>query len=82
MSGQERNNALKAVEVIRRAGGRITFNEYDKAMAGIQYFIPLSWCIGWGLTPLARKANTDKLCVFKACQLGLIKQTAGGYILS
>ena len=75
----ERRLALKAMMIVELYGGKITFDEFDKAMFNVRYFVPLNWTAGWGLPPSLRKANTDKLCIFTACELGFVKQTKTGY---
>lgn len=83
MKSAEKKNALKAVSVINKAGGKITFRQYDKTMFNEKYFIPLSWgVIGHGLPRPLFKKNMDKLCVFTACQLGLAEQTTTGYVVT
>jgi hypothetical protein len=71
-----------AVGVVRDAGGAISFDDYDSAMAQYGYFVPINWIAGWGLPPAQRKANTDKLAAFKACERGLLMQTSSGYALA
>ncbi len=72
----EKANGRKALEVVMRAGGEVTFSEYDKLMAKEIYFAPAHW--GWAGTH-SGKPNGDKLCVFAACEMGLLEQTKDGY---
>ena len=67
-----------AFDVVERAGGSITFEEYDSAMAMETYFTPINWIAGWGLSRADKKANDDKQCAFAACRLGLLRQTNTG----
>jgi hypothetical protein len=73
--------AKLALVVVEKYGGKITFDEYDKAMFEVQYFAPFEWINGWGLGRELKKANDDKMCAFVACDLGYIRQTQTGYEL-
>ena len=75
----ETSNAMQAVRVVRDAGGSITFDAYDAAMGPIPIWTPINWTCGWGLYGKDRKANLDKMCVFVACRMGLLRQTETGY---
>ena len=74
----ETENAKIARRVVATFGGKISFADYDKAMKRENYFVPLSWCAGWGDRVLF-KENNDKLCAFAACKIGLLEQTSTGY---
>jgi len=77
--GLEYECAMLAIDVVKKANGEISFDEYDKAMKSINYFTPINWIAGWGLSPHLCKANHDKMCALKACQLELLEQTETGY---
>ena len=82
LSWQEQHCAKAAVEVIKKNGGTIAFDEYDKAMYQVIYFSPISWAsIGFDLGYKTKKMNKDKLCVFAACKAGMVRQTETGYEL-
>jgi hypothetical protein len=70
-----------ATSTIAKAGGHVTFDEYDRLMYPVVYFPPINWAIGWGLPGPLRKANHDKMCVFMAVKHGLVKATPNGYTL-
>ncbi len=74
----EKENGTKAFEVIKKAGGQVTFDEFDKLMSEVRYWYPIHW--GWAGAHMG-KPNGDKLCVFSACAMGLVKQTKTGYKL-
>lgn len=76
MGDLERSNAELATEIIKKAGGEVTFDEYDKLMSGQKYFVPMRW--GWHGT-VGRRPDADKLCVFTACRLELVEKTDAGY---
>lgn len=80
LSEHERQLGRLAAEVVRDAGGSVTFDQYDGLMAKQRYFAPLNWIDGWGDSVVHRK-NNDKLCAFAACQMGLLMQTDGGYVM-
>lgn len=69
-----------AALVVQASGGSVTFDEYDELMKSQYYLAPMNWCQGWGDRTLLR-SNQDKLCAFKAVQMGLIRQTETGYEL-
>lgn len=79
MSPLEVSNARLAAQVVHDLGGEVAFARFDEAMHTQKYFLPMNWTAGWGLSGPARKANTDKLCAFTACQLGWLRQTETGY---
>ena len=81
MSTCEESCATIAHEVVIAAGGTITFEEYDKAMSARTYFAPINWIAGWGNHNVLR-ANNDKMCAFKAVEMGLLVQTENGYLLT
>lgn len=67
-----------AERIVREAGGKMTFRQYDVAMSKERYFAPIYWIEGWDDVVL-HKQNNDKMCAFVACNMGLIKQTRTGY---
>jgi hypothetical protein len=73
LTTQEEMLGLLAATVIAKAGGVVTFDEYDNLMARERYFAPIMWCQGWG-QPQLLKSNQDKLCVFAACRMGIVRQ--------
>lgn len=76
---QEQSCARLAASVISEAGGSVTFDEYDNLMLPRHYFRPFNWVAGWGLSRADQKANSDKMCVFAACKMGLVIRTNTGY---
>ena len=81
LSPTEQSLGEMAAATVEAAGGSVAFDEYDRLMAPKRYFTPISWIDGWGLPPSFKKANADKLCAFAAVQMGLLEQTAEGYVL-
>lgn len=75
----EESCAKVALGVVERAGGSITFADYDAAMAKEFYFPPMHWLSGWGLSRSAKRSNDDKMCAFAACKAGVLRQTDVGY---
>lgn len=80
LSEQEKKLGELAAKVVAEAGGKVTFAQYDELMYPKQYITPLSWIEGWGNRVLWKR-NNDKLCVFAACEMDLLTQTADGYEL-
>lgn len=79
MNDNEIAIAQIAAQAVERAGGSVTFDQYDALMVKETYLIPIHWIAGWDLPRRYRRANTDKLAAFKAVELGLLKQTETGY---
>jgi hypothetical protein len=67
-----------AARTVRDNGGFITFDEYDQLMRKAEYIPPLTWIYGWG-DPELYRSNCDKLCAFRAVEMGLLEQTDDGY---
>lgn len=68
-----------ALEIVKSAGGSVTFEQYDDLMFKRQYPHPINWIDGWGLCKITRKKNNDKLCAFTAIKLGMLKRNNRGY---
>lgn len=79
LTPSEQSCARLAASVISEAGGSVSFDEYDDLMRYRRYFRPFNWVAGWGLSYADQKANSDKMCVFAACKMGLVVQTDAGY---
>ncbi len=77
----DRELASLATEQVKLAGGFISFVDFDVAMFAIPYVAPFHWIVGWGLSPVSRKRNRDKMCAFAACKYGFIEQVHNGYKL-
>ena len=77
----EEDCAEKAVQIIRDAGGEVSWYEYDCLASKVNFFAPLSWCEGWGYPTLLRR-NIEKLAVFEAVSRGLVEAVDGGYRVS
>lgn len=72
-------NAQIAARLVQENGGFLSFDDYNKLMFPKLIISPMNWIAGVGMSREARKSNLDKMCVFEACKLGLLKQTQGGY---
>lgn len=79
LSEKEISLGVRAADIIRCAGGMISFDKFDALMSKEVYYAPLNWCQGIGLGRRVWKANTDKLCIFAACKLGLVEPIENGY---
>ena len=79
LTPHEQSCARLAASIISEAGGSVTFDEYDILMRRRLYFRPINWVAGWGLPYADQKANSDKICVFMACHMGLVIPTDTGY---
>lgn len=82
MTDNEIDIATIAARAVERAGGYVTFDQYDELMVTEKYLIPTHWIAGWDLPRHYRKANTDKLAAFAAVELGLMRQTETGYSIN
>jgi hypothetical protein len=81
LSDREKSIGRIAASVVQEAGGTISFAKYDRMMFPKCYFAPINWIEGWGLSKREWKQNNDKLAVFAAVRMGLVRQTKTGYEL-
>lgn len=81
--GMETLCAKRAVEIVKAAGGAITFDDYDAAYSKLLCaFVPFHWAIvGHELSREEQKKNQGVLSIRKAVELGLLTKTATGYAL-